>query len=140
MVPDSGPATDRGRATPAERRLALLWALALAAALALKPLWLALAPFLPDCQFRRLTGIPCPTCVATRAAAAALQGHLGAAFALNPLMTALALLLAAGALLAPLWVLSGRPLPRPSRTVPRWAWRTAGLILLLNWVYLIATR
>ena len=41
--------------------------------------------FLPGCQFRRLTGLQCPGCGMTRATYAALNGHLGHAFSLNPL-------------------------------------------------------
>lgn len=42
-------------------------------------------PFLPGCLFRRLTGLDCPGCGMTRAAAASLNGRWVEAFALNPL-------------------------------------------------------
>jgi hypothetical protein len=50
------------------------------------------------CLFRRLTGVPCPTCGATRGARDILAGQPGRAFASNPMLAsvfalALALLL-----------------------------------------------
>jgi hypothetical protein len=42
---------------------------------------------LPDvvlCPLRRVTGVPCPFCGATRSVGAAVQGDLGASLALNP--------------------------------------------------------
>jgi hypothetical protein len=36
------------------------------------------------CPLRRVTGIPCPFCGATRSVGAAVQGDLGASLALNP--------------------------------------------------------
>lgn len=42
---------------------------------------------LPDvvlCPLRRVTGVPCPFCGATRSVGAAIQGDLGASLALNP--------------------------------------------------------
>jgi hypothetical protein len=41
---------------------------------------------LPTCLLRAATGVPCPTCGGTRAAAALLSGHLTDAFAFNPLL------------------------------------------------------
>jgi hypothetical protein len=145
MLPESQgpPGQDRGpfRAAPtaAERRLVLVWPLAVAAVVALKPLWLVLAPLLPACSLRATTGIPCPTCGTTRAAIALLDGRLGDALAVNPLMTVAALALAAASAFAPLWVLSGRALPRPGNP-PRWLWLALAGALLANWAYLIATR
>lgn len=37
------------------------------------------------CPFRRLTGLPCPTCGLTRSWIAALHGRLGESVALHPL-------------------------------------------------------
>jgi Protein of unknown function (DUF2752) len=36
------------------------------------------------CPLRRVTGVPCPFCGATRSVGAAVQGDLGASLALNP--------------------------------------------------------
>lgn len=41
--------------------------------------------WLPACAFHTLTGLNCPCCGMTRATVAALHGHLGNAFRLNPL-------------------------------------------------------
>ncbi len=41
----------------------------------------------PQCIFHHVTGEPCLTCGATRAAIALLHGNFPAAFALNPLAT-----------------------------------------------------
>ena len=42
-------------------------------------------PILPGCHFRKWTGLDCPGCGMTRAAAAALNGHVVEAFKFNPL-------------------------------------------------------
>ena len=74
MLPESQGPPERDRdglrtaPTAAERRFVLLWALAVVAVVALKPVWLTLAPLLPVCSLRATTGIPCPTCGTTRAA------------------------------------------------------------------------
>ena len=41
----------------------------------------------PPCLFHWITGVPCPGCGSTRAVLQLVQGHLGAAFAFNPLTT-----------------------------------------------------
>jgi hypothetical protein len=40
---------------------------------------------LPACTFRQVTGVPCPSCGATRAGLALAQGDLSAALSYNPL-------------------------------------------------------
>ena len=42
--------------------------------------------FFPACMFRALTGLACPGCGSTRALHQLLHGHVGSAFALNPLL------------------------------------------------------
>ncbi len=39
----------------------------------------------PQCMFRKLTGLPCPTCGATRSVVHLAQGDISAAFMMNPL-------------------------------------------------------
>ncbi len=46
---------------------------------------------MPSCTFKMLTGIPCPTCGATRSVVALARGEVTASFMMNPL-TALCLL------------------------------------------------
>ena len=52
----------------------------------------AATTWFPSCPFRALTGLLCPLCGTLRAAHAVLHGHLVAAFLLNPLVVATALL------------------------------------------------
>jgi hypothetical protein len=48
--------------------------------------WLAAGWPWPGCWFRRLTGLPCPTCGATRSALSLAHGDLMAAWRHNPLI------------------------------------------------------
>jgi hypothetical protein len=48
--------------------------------------WLAAGLPWPGCWFRRLTGLPCPTCGATRTALSLIHGNLVAALRQNPLI------------------------------------------------------
>jgi hypothetical protein len=121
------------------RELALLWCAAAASALALQPLWLALAPRLPECVFHAVTGLPCPTCGTGRAAIAVLHGEPGVALVLNPLATVVGVGATLAGLVAPLWVWLGGPLPDLAGVRAR-RWVLAGVALaLVNWTYLIAT-
>jgi hypothetical protein len=126
------------RATREEGQLAFMWLVAAVSAVALRPVWLALAPFFRPCVFRSLTGIPCPTCGTTRAATAFLDGDLITAFAANPLATTGGLLFVVGAPLAVIWALARWPLPVLPTPLPSWV--RIGVILLIaaNWFYIIA--
>lgn len=68
--------------------------------------WLARACVHPGggspCLFRWLTGLPCPSCGATRALRTLLQGDVWQALAVNPLGLVLAALLA----VVPVWLLA----------------------------------
>jgi len=89
------------------------------------------------CPAWTIFGVPCPTCGATRAVVAAMEGDLLAALAWNPL----AALLAIGAVVSlpvTVVVLSGAlPAPRvPSRLGA--ATRTSLIVLFAaNWLYLL---
>jgi Protein of unknown function (DUF2752) len=48
------------------------------------------AGFFPPCMFRTLTGLECPGCGTTRALHQLLHGEVAAAFALNPMLFAVA--------------------------------------------------
>jgi hypothetical protein len=124
-------------ATREERQLALLWLAAAASAVALKPLWLALAPHLRPCIFHSLTGIPCPTCGTTRAATAFLEGNLLAALAANPLAAIAGLLFVVGAPLAALWAVARWPMPTLPTPLPRWSRVLAVALIATNWLYLV---
>jgi Protein of unknown function (DUF2752) len=94
----------------------------------------------PRCAFKTLTGLPCPTCGATRASLALARGEIATAFSINPLVCAA--IAAAGLYLAyAAIVLAGR-LPRlrlqlSRREVPL-ARAAAVVLIVLNWAYLIA--
>lgn len=126
-------------ATGEERQLALLWLVAAASALALKPLWLALTLHLRPCVFHSLTGIPCPTCGTTRAATAFLDGNLVAAFAANPLAAVVGVLFVAGAPLAALWTVARGPVPVLPAPLPGWSRALAVALIVANWLYVIGT-
>jgi len=49
----------------------------------------------PQCLFKRLTGVACPTCGATRGCLALLRGQVAAAWLCNPLLFTVAGLTAA---------------------------------------------
>ena len=126
-------------ATQTERQLALLWLAAAVSALALRPLWLVIAPLLRPCVFRSFTGIPCPTCGTTRAATAFLHGNLAAAFTANPLAAIMGLLFVVGAPLAVLWAVARWPVPELPSPLPGWMRIGAVTFIAANWIYVITT-
>ena len=87
------------------------------------------------CLWRRATGVPCPTCGATRAALAALDGRLADAFLLNPMVVL-------GAAAASVWLavrlgLGRRPAVHLSPAGRRAAWCVLAGAVALNWAYVI---
>jgi hypothetical protein len=120
-----------------ERQLAYLWLAAAALAVALRPLWMAVAPHLGNCVFRSITAVPCPSCGTTRAATAFLDGDLASAFAANPLAATAGLIFVAGAPLAVLWAVSRWPIPVAEGSKAGWLRVTTAVLVLLNWLYLI---
>ena len=116
--------------------LAGLWAVAAAGAVALAPLAPLLSGLLPPCPLHTMTGFPCPTCGATRAALHLARGDVLAALAVNPLAAGGLTFGVLGGLLAPAWVAVRGPLPRvaPER---RWRWLIAA-VLAGNWIYVAA--
>ena len=123
--------------TPEQRQVALLWGVVALSSVALRPVWLALAPFAPRCPFRVLTGIPCPTCGTTHAVVALLRGEIGAAFAANPLAAAAGLTFVVGGLAAPLWAAVRWPVPDLPTPLPVWLRAAVIGVLLAGWIYLI---
>jgi len=112
--------------------VALVWAIFAWAAVVLSRHVDALQPL---CPFKRLTGLPCPTCGMTRGALCLLHGDVLAAVAFNPLV------FVAGAL-ASAWlmvrVLFGRSIRLHFAAAERGiAWVLAGLALAANWAYVI---
>jgi len=87
------------------------------------------------CLFKRLTGIPCPTCGFTRGALNLLQGRLFEAWLCNPLLYSVLVLFAGFVLLR---LIFGRTiriyLSRAERMI---AWILALVLFVANWVYVI---
>ncbi len=122
-----------------DRQLSALWLAAAVSSLALKPLWLAVAPHLRPCIFHSLTGIACPSCGTTRAAVAFLDGNLLASFAANPLAMIAGFIFVAGAPVAMIWTLARLPIPTLAKPLPVWTKIVAVVLLLVNWIYVIVT-
>ena len=114
-------------------RLAWLWFLAAVSALILVPLLPTLARVAPVCPLHAMTGVPCPTCGATRAALSLMDGDVVAALAWNPLVALAAAGFLVGGVTAPLW------LPRLRGRKPPPVWFRVGVPLVLgaNWLYLV---
>jgi hypothetical protein len=97
------------------------------------------ARWLPRCALKRLTGIPCPTCGAWRAACALRRGEILEAWRCQPLLVTAAALLAAVAVYALVTALFGqaRHFPVFTRRERRRLWLTLALLAAANWVYLM---
>lgn len=87
------------------------------------------------CLFKRLTGIPCPTCGFTRGALNLLQGQLVQAWLCNPLLYSVLGIFFAVTIVR---VLFGRAvrihLSRAERAI---AWIVAIVLFFANWAYII---
>jgi Protein of unknown function (DUF2752) len=113
--------------------------LALAAAVAARLTGLDRAGF-AFCYFKALTGYACFTCGATRALAHLARFDLSGALAVQPLVTVSTLgLVAWGLLDALLLVASKRTELRMSGRVPVVAFAVGAALVVLNWLYLLAT-
>lgn len=95
--------------------------------------------WVPDCALKSLTGLPCPTCGAFRAAEAWRSGNWLQALRLQPLLVCAA---------AGLWVLFAftlialltcrwRPALTLSRAESRRLWLAGGGLVLLQWAFLL---
>lgn len=96
---------------------------------------------LPECHFRRFTGLPCVSCGSTRCYVAAAHGHLLTAFLYNPLIFVVSVsLLVWGA-----WsiIATVRRLPGWRVELTRGERRAFAMAVvftvLANWIYLILT-
>ena len=104
-------------------------------------LWLRLGFPWPQCTFLRLTGHPCLTCGATRAAIEFFHGHFLAALRWNPLAFLFFCGVAAFDIYATLVLVSGAPRLRlvlPGPVEKRWIRIFVVLMLALNWIYLLS--
>jgi hypothetical protein len=99
--------------------------------------FLPVLELMPSCLFRAFTGIPCPTCGATRSLVHLVNGNLSASFGMNPAISLLmfaALLMFAHDVAA---LFSGSRIslsltPREATLIRA----GAVVVLLANWAYL----
>ena len=105
--------------------------------------WLSVRLPLPQCLFHSLTGLPCLTCGATRAAWQFVHGHLAASLAFNPL----AFLCYCGLVAYDVYALAVISLRAPrlrlgkfSPAEKRMARSLAITLLAANWLYLLTMR
>jgi len=95
--------------------------------------------FAPQCMFRKLTGLPCPTCGATRSVVHLVHGDISHAFIMNPLAAAgvlIAIFFFFYSIITLLFELPRfRVLLRESESKAiRWGSAT---LLLAQWIYLV---
>jgi hypothetical protein len=121
----------------AERQLGLLWGGAALALIAASPFAARLAAAMPLCLFKSLTGIPCLSCGAGRAALALARLDLAEALAWNPLAALAWMALVVGGLAAGVTALANRPLPGWPRDLPRRAKLGVLAVALADWLYLV---
>ncbi|MDE2881590.1 MAG: DUF2752 domain-containing protein [Acidobacteriota bacterium] len=93
-----------------------------------------LAPDVTLCGVKALSGLPCPFCGGVRATAALGQGSLPEAFAWNPAVV----LLHAGMLTSGAALVLGRTPPWLTPERQRLVFRGLVVILIANWLYLVA--
>ena len=118
----------------------LLWFSISIGALLCAAAWFALGLPWPVCWFHELTGRPCATCGATRAAIAFFHGHLFGAFRWNPLAFAIYCAITAfDAYALGVLITRSRRL-RLSLTGAEKKFARVGAVTLLvvNWAYLMA--
>ena len=106
----------------------------------LTPVWVWVAPFLRPCLFRRVTGIPCPSCGATRGVLALFDGSPGDALGHNPLMVVLVIAFFVGGLLAPIWARAAGVFPEVNSPLPGWIRVGIVAVIIVNWVWVIAVH
>src|SRR2546423_11112246 len=124
---------------PNETDHELVWLLVCAGSFVFAASWLALKLPWPICLFHDLTGHPCATCGATRAAIAFFHGEFRAAWKWNPLASALYCALTIFNFYALAIVITRRPrlrlvvAPLEKKLV-----RAIAIALVLgNWIYLV---
>ncbi len=105
--------------------------------------WLTLHLPWPVCVFHALTGHPCPTCGATRAAIALLHGDVGTAWHWNPLAFVVYCALALGNVYLLIAIATGAPRLRVAQitsTEVKFLRGLAVVLVLANWLYLLSAN
>ncbi len=128
---------------PREANYELIWLSLSTGALALSLPWLALHLPWPVCLFRAISGHPCPTCGATRAAIALLHGNVGTAWHWNPLALVAYCVLALGNLYALIAIGAGALRLRVAQIAPaekKFLRGVAATLILVNWIYLLTAN
>jgi len=88
------------------------------------------------CMFKKLTGLPCPTCGATRGCLSILHGHIIDGWLFNPMLfTIFGLWVASVALRLGFGRAVKFNLSRRQRII---SWIAITVMVLVNWAYLIA--
>lgn len=119
------------------RQIGLLWGLVALALVAMSPWAAQVVDSAPACPVKSISGLPCPTCGASRAAAALAGFDPVSALRLNPLVAVAWMVLVIGGLAALVWSIGGRALPRLPVRLSQ-SERLAGATLLAaNWLYLV---
>ena len=125
---------------PRELDRELLWLGVTIAGLLCATLWFALGLPWPVCWFQELTGHPCATCGATRAAVAFFHGNFFTAWQWNPMAFLIYCAIAIfDAYAVGVLILRGRRLRPLLNAREKQLFRvSAATILLLNWAYLLS--
>lgn len=121
----------------------LLWLLVSLGTSASLAFWFAARWPTPQCVFHSLTGLPCPTCGATRAAYHFLHGHFASSFFFNPLAFLAFCALVIFDLYALTILMTRAPRFRLQNFTPaeKLLLRSLALTLLAgNWLYLFTSR
>jgi len=128
------------RLAPGERRapLGAIFGAVLAGAALAAAAWIESGLPRPGCPLRALTGLPCPTCGATRLVEALVDGRPAAAFGCNPPLFVAGAGVAAWAVLSAAWWLFGLPKRRLvlEQREARWLRGLAVAAVLAGWAYL----
>jgi uncharacterized protein DUF2752 len=128
---------------PGETDHELVWLVVSLGAFLGLAVWLGARWPTPQCAFHSLTGLPCLTCGATRAAFQFLHGHFATSFLFNPLAFLTYCTVVAFDLYALAVVATGAPRLR-FKNISRWEKLVArwGVVLLVaaNWAYLLTAR
>ncbi len=98
--------------------------------------------FIPTCRFHEITGLPCPTCGATRAAQLLSSGKIIEAWLMQPLLTTVAFLAIIYSIYSFVVVLGKLPRIRLVNITTQnrnLILLTIAIIILINWIYLALT-